>query len=359
MSLGTGAFELPGPSGARCSGQPLAWRFAVRRYAAGAACTGRTCRQISNGISEDREGKVSGLRVVDGAVERDHGVVENPGVGGAWRSPLCQEGTLAPIVALGKFDSMHIGHRALAQAAATLGGTPWLISFSGMAKILGWQERLPIVPLCEKARVLASWSPFCGGLVPSMRYLPFEEIRGLSPEDFVRLLAEELGAKGIVAGQNYKFGYKASGDARLLEALGTQYGLQVKILDLVTSDEKVPLGEVSTTQVRKALDQGDMRHVARLLGRSYRLVSRIDGRHLASCRSVPCSAFLNQPPAEGEYTASIQVHSSQRPNFAAEENLAMGPLRMSVIFSADSMVLDGGSFRQLDGAEVVRLTADF
>eukprot|EP00803_Ostreobium_quekettii_P007955 evm.model.scf_929.3 EVM.evm.TU.scf_929.3 scf_929:17342-20973(+) len=338
MSLGTGAFELPGPSGARCSGQPLAWRFAVRRYAAGAACTGRTCRQISNGISEDREGKVSGLRVVDGAVER---------------------GTLAPIVALGKFDSMHIGHRALAQAAATLGGTPWLISFSGMAKILGWQERLPIVPLCEKARVLASWSPFCGGLMPSMRYLPFEEIRGLSPEDFVRFLAEELGAKGIVAGQNYKFGYKASGDARLLEALGTQYGLQVKILDLVTSDEKVPLGEVSTTQVRKALDQGDMRHVARLLGRSYRLVSRIDGRHLASCRSVPCSAFLNQPPAEGEYTASIQVHSSQRPNLASEENLAMGPLRMSVIFSADSMVLDGGSFRQLDGAEVVRLTADF
>ena len=110
------------------------------------------------------------------------------------------------MVALGKFDGMHIGHRALAQAATALGGHPWLISFAGMADVLGWTQRLPIVPMCEKSRVLASWASYCNGLVPCMRFLPFREIRFMSPEDFVKLLAEELGAIGIVAGENYRFG---------------------------------------------------------------------------------------------------------------------------------------------------------
>ena len=110
------------------------------------------------------------------------------------------------MVALGKFDSMHIGHRALAQAATALGGHPWLISFSGMAEVLGWKKRLPIVPMCDKPRVLTSWTSHCNGLTPHMRFLPFREIRFMSAEDFVRLLAEELGAVGVVAGENYRFG---------------------------------------------------------------------------------------------------------------------------------------------------------
>ena len=63
-----------------------------------------------------------------------------------WRSPL---GTLqhgksastdvssAAVVALGKFDALHRGHRLLVEQAASMGDAPWLISFSGMAQELG------------------------------------------------------------------------------------------------------------------------------------------------------------------------------------------------------------------------------
>ena len=59
----------------------------------------------------------------------------------AWRAPLLghtRDGAQLPaIAALGKFDALHRGHRALAVRAAAMGGQPWLITFSGMADVLG------------------------------------------------------------------------------------------------------------------------------------------------------------------------------------------------------------------------------
>lgn len=50
------------------------------------------------------------------------------------------------VVALGKFDALHLGHRALAERASEL-GTPFLLSFSGMAEVLGWEARYALSPL--------------------------------------------------------------------------------------------------------------------------------------------------------------------------------------------------------------------
>ena len=81
-----------------------------------------------------------------------------------------------PIVALGKFDALHRGHRELAAAAARLGGAPWLVSFSGIAEVLGWPARLPLVAPCDRARVLATWAPHCGGATPRECSIPFAEV---------------------------------------------------------------------------------------------------------------------------------------------------------------------------------------
>jgi FAD synthase len=115
------------------------------------------------------------------------------------------------IVALGKFDALHRGHRALAEKAALLGGHPFLLSFSGMAEVLGWPIRKPLVPLCDRPRVLSSWQAACMDRCPRQRFIPFHEIRTMSPEDFVRVLAEDLKAKGVVAGSNYRFGERPGG----------------------------------------------------------------------------------------------------------------------------------------------------
>ena len=80
-------------------------------------------------------------------------------------------------MALGKFDALHKGHRALAAAAAQLGGSPWLVSFAGMAEVLGWPQRLPLVAPCDRARVLATWGAHCQGREPRECAIPFAEVR--------------------------------------------------------------------------------------------------------------------------------------------------------------------------------------
>ena len=79
-------------------------------------------------------------------------------------------------MALGKFDAMHKGHCALAVTAAELGGHPCLISFSGMADVLGWPKRKPLVAELDRSRVLHLWSGLCRGLTPQQQTIPFQEV---------------------------------------------------------------------------------------------------------------------------------------------------------------------------------------
>ena len=90
--------------------------------------------------------------------------------------------------------------RALAIQAADMGGGPWLVSFAGMAEVLGWARRPPLVAPCNRPRVLDSWAPLCGGRAPAQHLLPFAAVRGMSPEEFVDLLARDLQAFLLLVG---------------------------------------------------------------------------------------------------------------------------------------------------------------
>ena len=67
----------------------------------------------------------------------------------------------------------------------------------------------------DREAVLRSWASHCSGVVPRERCLPFAAVRGLSPQGFVQLLAEDLHAAGVVVGENYRFGYKARSGFRV------------------------------------------------------------------------------------------------------------------------------------------------
>ncbi|PKA57381.1 hypothetical protein AXF42_Ash013568 [Apostasia shenzhenica] len=219
------------------------------------------------------------------------------------------------IVALGKFDALHVGHRELAMQASKI-GIPFLLSFVGMAEILGWEPRPPIVAPCDRKRVLSSWAPFCGNVVPREYQLDFSTVRHLTPRQFVERLSEELRVAGVVAGENYRFGYKASGDTNELVRLCGEYGLASHIVCSVmdkTEDsyngtmnaiDKNDKGQVSSTRVRRALAMRDMEYVAKLLGRKHRLVlmpKNGEYRFTDEKISVPKSFLLNQPPSNGEF----------------------------------------------------------
>jgi FAD synthetase len=244
-----------------------------------------------------------------------------------WRRPL--GGTVAnaysyPIVALGKFDALHLGHRSLATAAAGLGGAPWLVSFAGMAEVLGWPSRLPLVAPCDRRRIMRSWAMVCNGRIPTECAIPFHEVRIMPPESFVALLAHELKVSGVVVGSNYRFGYKASGTAELLRSLGPKYGIKVGVVDLVVGaqttsslddegDDAIAGREtyatsiVSSSRVRHALAEGKMDDVARCLGRPHRLVANaVLGEESNGNLVINASEFDNQPPGPGWYTARVQ-----------------------------------------------------
>ena len=73
-----------------------------------------------------------------------------------------------------------------------MGGHPWLLAFSGMAQVLGWPTRPSLVADSDRARVLESWAVHCQGLTPYQRFLPFAAVRNMKPDEFVRLLADDL-----------------------------------------------------------------------------------------------------------------------------------------------------------------------
>lgn len=119
----------------------------------------------------------------------------------------------------------------------------------------------------------------------------------------------------MISGENYRFGYRAAGDASDLVKLCEEYGLEAYIINSVmdmnqiseslNSNDGKERGQVSSTRVRYALDKGDMKYVSELLGRNHRLVLMIeDQERFTSERnrlSAPKSCLLNLAPKEGIY----------------------------------------------------------
>lgn len=120
---------------------------------------------------------------------------------------------------------------------------------------------------------------------------------------------------------DYRFGFRAAGKASDLVQLCEKYGLQSAIVDPVMDAQKAGLpieikgkekGQVSTTGIRKALAEGDMKHAEELLGRPHRLFISTDGfTRSDSVIHLPVANALNQPPKSGSYKCRIAHEDSE------------------------------------------------
>jgi len=221
----------------------------------------------------------------------------------------------SPALALGKFDALHVGHKALADRARALGHEPWLLSFSGMAEVLGWPQRLPLVAPEHRPALLRSWGDV------RERVLPFQEVRQLSPEQFVDLLADTLGARAVVCGSNFRFGYRAAGDTEALQRLGREKGLTVAIEDLVPAadtDGTNP-AQVSSSAVREALSAGDVARAAQLLGRPhsvcFRRASPTAATAAATAAAAAAATAAAPRPSAGGDEEELHVEFTEPANF--------------------------------------------
>ncbi|HBV87327.1 bifunctional riboflavin kinase/FAD synthetase [Desulfosporosinus sp.] len=168
------------------------------------------------------------------------------------------------ILALGNFDGVHIGHRRLLEhgleQAKRLGvGLDVLIFEPHPLKVL-FPERGVKLLSTTKERLL--YMEEIG--VRNVYHLPFTmEMANTSPEHFVEKILLPLGVIHVVVGFNYSFGAQGKGNPELLQALGQQHGFGVSVLQAQTMGGRV----ISSSSIRKALLQGDIRLASSLLGR--------------------------------------------------------------------------------------------
>lgn len=153
-------------------------------------------------------------------------------------------------VAIGTFDGVHLGHRAVVRAAVDAGLRPTVVTFDPHPRsVLGNHVELLSTP--ERRLELLGRDGVEDVLV--VEFTP--EIAGLTPEEFARRYLVEIGAEVVVAGTGFRFGRQRAGDLDLLRRIG---------LDA----RQVPLVEgVSSTRIRQLAHSGDVVGAARLLGR--------------------------------------------------------------------------------------------
>ena len=171
------------------------------------------------------------------------------------------------VVALGTFDGVHLGHRAILGTAVTHARQ------AGLQALACTFEQHPI-EILQPARAPRSITTLeerlaliAGTGVDGVVVLSFTpELAAVEPEAFVKeVLLGRLRAQQIVVGFNHRFGRGARGDAALLQELASRLGFQAHVVPPLTVGG-VP---VSSSEVRTALQRGDVVAAARFLGRPY------------------------------------------------------------------------------------------
>jgi riboflavin kinase / FMN adenylyltransferase len=157
-------------------------------------------------------------------------------------------------VAIGTFDGVHRGHRAVLDAVAATGLAPTVITFDPHPRV-AFGNRVDLlttldrrVELLERAGVETT---LVAAFVPELQRLP--------PEAFAETYLRAIGAEAVVAGEDFRFGVRRSGDLALLVRLG----FRVEVAPQVEG--------VSSTAIRSTLAAGDVVGAASMLGRPFEL----------------------------------------------------------------------------------------
>lgn len=157
-------------------------------------------------------------------------------------------------VAVGSFDGVHRGHVAVVDALCATGLAPTVITFDPHPRIaLGNRVEL-LTTLGRRLELLAE-----AGVVDTLVAEFTPELQQLAPEEFAERYLRGIGVEVVVAGEDFRFGVRRSGDLELLARLG---------FEVVVVEE---LPGVSSTAIRAALAEGDVVRAAAMLGRPFEL----------------------------------------------------------------------------------------
>ncbi|MDO4732767.1 MAG: tRNA pseudouridine(55) synthase TruB [Bacillota bacterium] len=214
------------------------------------------------------------------------------------------------VCAIGNFDGLHLGHRALLRHALwrkrRLGGKSALVTFSPhpLTLITG---KAPSFLLSERLKKQLAKEELGMDAVVT---LPFtEELMHRSPEEFVdQIILGQLHARELVVGFNFTFGAGGKGTAETLRSLCEGRGLGVSIIEKVEGD----YGTVSSSNIRRHLQEGELDAVREMLSYWFTLDGIVKGG------GFPLDPAQALPP-EGWYAVRLRLKKQVFPGLALLE----------------------------------------
>ncbi|MFI3206977.1 MAG: bifunctional riboflavin kinase/FAD synthetase [Clostridia bacterium] len=203
-------------------------------------------------------------------------------------------------LAIGAFDGLHRGHTKLVKIALSQKGLePAVLSFreNPSADLIG--KTAYIITQEEKEEILKNMG------IEKLFILDFCDIKNLSAKDFFyEYIVKKCGAKKIICGENFRFGKKASGNIELLESLCKQNDMELIVADYECFDNEI----ISSTRIRKAVENGEMKIAKSMLGRDFGFNSVvIKGNQIGRTIGTPT---INQIIPKGFVLPKFGVYAS-------------------------------------------------
>lgn len=213
------------------------------------------------------------------------------------------------VVTSGTFDGVHLGHQKilsrLREVAEKNQGETVVITY--------WPHpRLVLHPEDESLKLLNTFEEKAAFLkeqgIQHLIRIPFtKEFSQLSSEEFIqKILVETIGTKKLVIGYDHRFGHNREGSFEQLKINAPRYGFEVEEIPRQDVDHIA----VSSSKIRKALEDGDIDTATHLLGQPYALTGRVVpgdklGRTLGyPTANIEVDSKFKLIPADGIYAAT-------------------------------------------------------
>jgi riboflavin kinase/FMN adenylyltransferase len=228
------------------------------------------------------------------------------------------------IVALGNFDGFHLGHQAVVSRAVARGHherRPVIVATFDPHPVRFFKPDVPpfrLTTLNQRERLFAHAG------ADAMLVFGFDaRLASTTAEDFVTLLAQQVGAAGVVTGEDFTFGRGRAGSAAVLRELGAAAGIAAEAVAPV-----LLAGEpVSSSRIRNALKNGDPGTATRLLTRPFAIEGPVErgdqrGRELGY-PTANLRLGNYQRPAYGIYAVRVRLDDDSE--FAGVASLGIRP----------------------------------
>jgi len=180
------------------------------------------------------------------------------------------------VTCIGAFDGLHRGHIELIKKTKEIDNNFQIVTFNEIPKIYFDNNLKPLLDKNNRNIIFNEYKP------TNLIYLKFDEINEFSSDEFLKFLKINLNTNKIVVGKDFRFGKNRTGE---VNNIINYFGENNVIL---LSDYLIENEKVSSTKIRKYLDNGNIKQANKFLGRKYELLGTVvEGLKMGSKLGFP------------------------------------------------------------------------